>query len=227
MATYVYQSVKNRDYPTAMSFSMHCAPGLSAPTLETIEAQAATAVLGNAINYPFSLPGFCEAIKTPDLGDAFRRPFKSDVPVLMFSGSLDGRTSAADAERARENFSKSFHIVIDGSAHQVFTSSPEVVRKSIDFFKDIDPIDSKLQMPTFGFRSPLDSELQEDLTKIFHRKGIDGVEAHLTKLKASGEYVGFWLLNGMALRWQQLGKKEEPLELMLLNAKMFPAYYMN
>jgi pimeloyl-ACP methyl ester carboxylesterase len=227
LASFVYGAVKNREFPTAMSFSMHCASGAPKYQLQTIAQQSGASILGNAVNYPFSLAGFCEVLGVTDLGDEFRKPFKSNIPVLFFSGSLDGRTSTGDAERVRDNFTNSRHIVIKGSAHQVFTSSPEVVKKSIDFFKGIDPAVTTLPMSTFGFRSPLDADIQEKLTWIYKKEGIKGVENHVSKLLSEGELVGFSLLNGMALRWQQTGKKDESMELMLLNAKFFPAHYMN
>lgn len=227
LASFVYGAVKSRDFPTAMTVSMHCASGFSQSQIQTIRKQAETSILGNAINYPFALPGFCEAISVPDLGDDFRKPFSSNVPVLMFSGSLDGRTSVTDAERVRKNLTNSFHVVIEGSAHQVLTSSPEVVSSTIAFFKGVNPESSKLKMQTFGFRSPMDGEHQDKITQIYRKGGISAVEEHIAKLKSNEELIGFSLLNGLALRWQQVGKQNEPLELMLLNARLFPTFYMN
>jgi hypothetical protein len=75
------------------------ASGVSAQRLARIRAQAATATLGNAINWGIGDEGFVKALGIADLGDEFRAPFRSTVPVLLMSGTLDGRAVDNDAKR--------------------------------------------------------------------------------------------------------------------------------
>ena len=53
-------------------------------------------------NYPF--PQVCEAIKVPQLPEAYRSPIVSTVPTLFISGSLDSNTPPYQAEQVRWGF---------------------------------------------------------------------------------------------------------------------------
>jgi pimeloyl-ACP methyl ester carboxylesterase len=60
----------------------------------------------------------------PDLGDEFRMPFRSDVPVLLISGTLDGRTSDTDARRVGAQFRQANYITLKGASHDFFFVRP-------------------------------------------------------------------------------------------------------
>ncbi len=98
MARLVRDVIKNRPIGTVMSYTMDLASGASEERMKVIRQQAPTALLGNAINYPFDDPEFQAAWNVPDLGPSFRAPVRSTVPTLFISGNLDGRTSLGDAE---------------------------------------------------------------------------------------------------------------------------------
>lgn len=99
----------------AMSYVMDCASGLSAPRRQRIRAEAATTLLGDAIDLPW--PDVCSAWPHPDLGDDFRANPKSAVPVLFMSGTLDGRTPESNALEVAAGFPNSHHILVDGMSH--------------------------------------------------------------------------------------------------------------
>ncbi len=120
---------------SAMSYMMDCASGQTAARRELIEREAKDTLLGDLFNFPF--PGICTVWKAPDLGDGFRAPLRSDVPVLFISGTLDARTPISNAEEYRKGFSNSTHIIIEGAVHSdpLFLSSPKIKEGMIEFLK--------------------------------------------------------------------------------------------
>ncbi|WP_232521893.1 hypothetical protein [Xanthomonas campestris] len=74
----------------AMPLAMDVASGQSPHRRATVEAQAKDSVFGDALNFPFPMIG--DGLGLTDLGEAFRAPAQSDVPTLLVSGTLDGRT---------------------------------------------------------------------------------------------------------------------------------------
>lgn len=113
--------------PSAMSVSMDCASGASGDHLARIQSEAKETLLGDAINLPF--PGICQGLGVPDLGDAFRKPFQSSTPLLLISGTLDGRTPPRNAEGVMKGFANAQHLVIEGAGHSdpLFLSSPKIL----------------------------------------------------------------------------------------------------
>jgi hypothetical protein len=113
--------------PSAMSVAMDCASGASGDHLARIRSEAKKTQLGDAINLPF--PGICQGLGVPDLGDAFRKPFRSAVPLLLISGTLDGRTPPRNAEGVLKGFAKAQHLVIEGAGHSdpLLLSSPKIL----------------------------------------------------------------------------------------------------
>jgi len=130
---YLY-GMRNRGTPSLMTLAMDCASGVTPARKRLIAKQAKTALLGDAINAPF--PEICEAIGSPDLGDEFRKPVESDVPVLFISGTLDGRTPVSNATDAARGFKNSAHLIIDGAGHSdpLFLSSTKIEETMSRFF---------------------------------------------------------------------------------------------
>ena len=64
-----------------------------------------------------ALPEACDAWQVPNLGDAFREPPRSDVPVLMFSADLDTRTPLQQAERLLPYLSNARQVVLMNAGH--------------------------------------------------------------------------------------------------------------
>lgn len=113
--------------PSAMSVAMDCASGESAAWRKRIASEAKNTLLGDAINFPF--PGICRGLDVPDLGDAYRKPVHSDVPVLLIAGTLDGRTPVRNAEEVMKGLPNAQELVIDGAGHSdpLFLSSPKIL----------------------------------------------------------------------------------------------------
>ncbi len=120
---------------SAMSYMMDCASGQTAARRERIAREAKGTLLEDIFNFPF--PDICEEWKAPDLGDEFRSPVSSDVPVLFISGTIDARTPISNAEEYRTGFSNSTHMIIEGAVHSdpLFLSSPKIKEGMMEFLR--------------------------------------------------------------------------------------------
>jgi len=63
-----------------------------------------------------------------DLGESFIPAPKSDVPVLILSGTLDGRTYTEIQKEAVRGLSNATIITVENAGHNLFMSSPEVTQ---------------------------------------------------------------------------------------------------
>ncbi len=131
----VWLNQSRSDIGSAMSYMMDCASGQTAARREQIAREAKGTLLEDISNFPF--PQICEEWNAPDLGDEFRAPLRSDVPVLFISGTLDARTPISNAEEYRKGFPNSTHIIIEGAVHSdpLFLSSPKIKEGMIEFLK--------------------------------------------------------------------------------------------
>jgi pimeloyl-ACP methyl ester carboxylesterase len=155
IATQVQQVVRQRPIGTAMTYAMHVASGVSAERMSRIRAQAPTAIFGNAINWGIGDESFVTALAVEDLGDGFRAPFRSNVPVLLVSGTLDGRAGENDARRVGGQFEQANYVTIDGASHDFwFLRPPPQVPEITDAFLRGEPVrDEHIAWPV-SFRFP-------------------------------------------------------------------------
>ena len=119
----------------AMSYMMDCASGQTAARRARIAREAKGTLLEDIFNLPF--PDVCQAWNAPDLGDEFRSPLRSDVPVLFISGTLDARTPISNAEEYLTGFTKGTHMIIEGAVHSdpLFLSSPKIKEGMMEFLR--------------------------------------------------------------------------------------------
>jgi hypothetical protein len=137
---------------SAMTFMMDCASGISKRRIQQIERETPNSLLGALIDFPF--PKICEDWNQNDLGDAFRAPFKTKVPTLFISGTLDGRTPVSNARETGKGFSNSQHLIIERAGHSddLFISSPQITERMVKFLKG-EKIDlSKINLPPLNWR---------------------------------------------------------------------------
>jgi pimeloyl-ACP methyl ester carboxylesterase len=136
---------------SAMSYMMDCASGQTAARRERIQKEAKETLLEDISNLPF--PDICEEWKAPDLGDTFRSPLRSDVPVLFISGTLDARTPISNAEEYRVGFTNSTHIIIEGAVHSdpLFLSSPKIKDGMMEFLRGQPVTATKIVGPPMKF----------------------------------------------------------------------------
>lgn len=123
------------DAGSAMSLAMDCASGISAGRKARIADEAKRTLLADAINAPF--PEVCSGMNVPDLGDDFRAPLVSDVPALLISGTLDGRTRPHQADELRLTMPNAQHLVIEGAGHSdpLFLSTPKILEAMKAFLR--------------------------------------------------------------------------------------------
>jgi pimeloyl-ACP methyl ester carboxylesterase len=131
----VWLNISRQGIGSAMSFMMDCASGQTAARRERIALEAKSTLLEDLSNFPF--PQVCEEWKAPDLGDEFRSPLKSNVPVLFISGTLDARTPVSNAEEYLKGFTNGTHLIIDGAVHSdpLFLSSPKIKDGMMEFLR--------------------------------------------------------------------------------------------
>ncbi|HEX6160055.1 MAG TPA: alpha/beta hydrolase, partial [Thermoanaerobaculia bacterium] len=137
--------------PKAMPVAMDCASGATAARRRRIAEEASRTLLGDAINLPF--PELCAALNVPDLGDGFRAPLKSDVPALLISGTLDGRTPARQAAELAGGMPNAVQLVIDGAGHSdpLFLSSPQILVAMQEFLRGQPLSRNRIEVPVKPF----------------------------------------------------------------------------
>ncbi|HMA18163.1 MAG TPA: alpha/beta fold hydrolase [Thermoanaerobaculia bacterium] len=139
--------------PPAVDFSMRCASGGSPARRARIAAQSRSTLLGDAADFP--IPAVCDAWEVPDLGDGFRAPISSSVPVLFVSGTLDAHTPASNAREVLPGFSNGRHLLVEGGAHYLLGFNLPKGRKIAAKFLRGDPVSTaRLTSPAFGFLVP-------------------------------------------------------------------------
>jgi pimeloyl-ACP methyl ester carboxylesterase len=143
--------VRRSPIGSAMAFMMDCASGASPERLARIQREAGQCLLGNAANFPF--PEIGAAWGNPDLGQAFRAPVRSSVPVLFVSGTLDGRTPVSNADEIQAGFPNGMRFTIEGAAHgdDLFVSSPAIKNVMVEFMKGNHPTTTSITIPPLPF----------------------------------------------------------------------------
>jgi pimeloyl-ACP methyl ester carboxylesterase len=147
----VWLNTTRQSLGSAMSYMMDCASGQTAARRERIASEARGTLLEDIFNFPF--PEICEEWKAPDLGDAFRAPVTSNVPVLFISGTLDARTPISNAEEYRAGFANSTHMIIEGAVHSdpLFLASPKIKDGMLEFLQGKPVTVTRVVGPTMKF----------------------------------------------------------------------------
>lgn len=116
-----------------MTFAMDVASGITDARLEQVNHEAKTGLVGSYLNFP--MPLLNKHVPNLDLGDEFRQKPTSNVPTLVLSGTLDGRTyvqSQADAVSDMPNVER---VIIKNAGHNLFMTSPEVTTRIEAFMR--------------------------------------------------------------------------------------------
>lgn len=118
---------------SGMSTAMDLASGITEKRKNNVIEQAKTSLLGYALN--FGLHHF-EDIDGLDLGDSFRVDPVTDIPTLVLSGTLDGRTYIESQLEAVKGLRKATLITVEHAGHNLFMSSPEVTQTIQKFMRN-------------------------------------------------------------------------------------------
>ena len=108
----------------AMPTAMDLASGISDSDLAAFQRQARDGLVGAYLNFP--MPQIRGAWDGFDLGDDFRQPPTGDTPVLLLTGTLDGRTYPEGQSAAVAGLSNVTQVTVHNAGHNLFMSSPEV-----------------------------------------------------------------------------------------------------
>lgn len=135
-----------------MTFAMDVASGAGASRTAEIVRQAETSLLKDYLNFP--MPHLDNYVPGLDLGDAFREAPISDVPILVLSGTLDGRTYPESGREAVSGLSNAHIVTLNNAGHNLFMSSPEVTALIEAFMRGevmtTDTITVEIPEPDFG-----------------------------------------------------------------------------
>lgn len=143
-----------REHSTGPAVTMlfDSASGLSATRAERIADEAESALLGDVINFPF--PDVREAWGARDLGDAFRMPVESDVPVLIVVGDLDARTPLANAHELLATLPHGVLFTVRNAGHDLNWLQGDL-RKAWSAFLHGEPVTSRaFDAPAIRFAAP-------------------------------------------------------------------------
>jgi pimeloyl-ACP methyl ester carboxylesterase len=118
-------------YP--MSMAMDIASGITEERLADVETQAETSLFADFLNFP--MPQLLGAIPNIDLGDDFRQDPVSDVPLLLLSGTLDGRTYPESQKETVTGMSDVTIVTVENAGHNLFMTSPAVTTAIQQFMR--------------------------------------------------------------------------------------------
>lgn len=131
-----------------MSMAMDIASGITDARLRTVQQQSKNALLGDLLNFP--MPLLNKSVKGLDLGDDFRVPETNNVPTLLFTGTLDGRTYIEGQKQAISHLQNARQILVEHAGHNLFTASPEVLKSMLTFLKNEPVVTEKITVaPSF------------------------------------------------------------------------------
>jgi pimeloyl-ACP methyl ester carboxylesterase len=116
-----------------MSMAMDVASGITDVRLQKVREQTENGLLGDLLNFP--MPHLNDVINGLDLGDKFRQPKLSSIPVLLLTGTLDGRTYIEGQKQAVAHLHKVTQVRVVNAGHNLYTSSPEVLNTMHQFLR--------------------------------------------------------------------------------------------
>lgn len=109
-----------------------------------IEAQGMVSPVGTALNAPYQYEDIRPEL---GLGAEFRQPVRSDVPVLMLSGTLDGRTYPEAARETMITLPNANQILIKDAGHNLFMTDARVGDIMHRFMRGETNLPQSIQVP--------------------------------------------------------------------------------
>lgn len=131
-----------------MSVMMDVASGIGEERRRMIETQAQSSLLGPYLNDTLYV---AEAAPAYDLGDDFRTKPEGETPLLLLSGTLDGRTYIESQREAVSELSNRQMVTVVNAGHNLFMASPAVT-ETIEAFMRGEKVDGReiiVDLPDF------------------------------------------------------------------------------
>jgi pimeloyl-ACP methyl ester carboxylesterase len=116
-----------------MPFAMDLASGITRAELRRYEREVGDALLGGYLNFP--MPQLDRLVPGLDLSDGFRRGPRSALPVLVLSGTLDGRTYPDSQRDAVRGLANAELTLVVNAGHNLFMASPAVTQRIQAFMR--------------------------------------------------------------------------------------------
>jgi len=224
VARQVRDIIKARPMGTAMTYPMDMSSGVSPARARQIAEQQATAILGNAINFPFDQPEYQQAWGVRVLPDEFREPVRSNVPTLFVSGTLDGRTSLGDAADVMRGFSNRTSVIVDAAAHNPYALTPMLRDLMLRFARGERVSDARLPVAA-EFHGPDEPALIAELRSVATSGDAAAVSTRLREMAASGSpnYVSSYVVGNTFLALLRGDRKpEEAFAVLQVGLELFP-----
>ncbi len=153
LITFVLQRFWTPDEPitlSAMSLAMDRASGITPARLKAFEQQATASPVGAFLNFP--MPQILAELPEIDAGPDFRDGPFGDTPVLMLTGTLDGRTYPEGHAEATAGLSNVEQIIVENAGHNLFMTSPQVGEAMHNFMRGEAPKSNRIivEAPDFA-----------------------------------------------------------------------------
>lgn len=210
----------------AMSRATDCASYASAERLERIRSEAPDAVTGAAIDFP--LPEVCDVPGLPRLGDDFRAPLDLDIPALLISGALDGRTPLSNAREVAEGMPRARHLVLENAGHgaELVAGSPAIA-EAIHAFLRGEPSPDRLTLPPWTFDPPVERSLAREVLERLERDGFEATAAWYRRALADHRHDRVYdfsegVLNRLGYDLLAADRVERAVEVFRLNVIGYP-----
>lgn len=128
-----------------MSTAMDLASGISEARLTQVQEEAQTSLLKDYLNFPMpQLSGVWDGF---GLDDAFRTDPTGDTPILLLSGTLDGRTYVDSQREALARMEDVTAITVVNAGHNLFMTTPEVHEAMHAFMRGEAPATTEIIAP--------------------------------------------------------------------------------
>ncbi len=135
----------------AMTLSMDLSSGASVARIEQIKKEEQESIFGNIINFP--LLDLHNKWPSKDLGNQFRSPLKTDLPMLLISGDLDVNTPSHQADSLMQNLANGTHLIIKNAGHEQLMYEWDTMKTMKDFLNGMDVNGRVLSYPKLKLRS--------------------------------------------------------------------------
>jgi len=115
--------------PSAGRFTPRCAAGLSRERAILVERERQVAAFPDATD--LADERVCRAWGVEPLPDDFRAPVRSELPMLLVSGTLDGVTPESNAAEVQRSLPRASLLVIEGGTHSLLGFGEAASRDAI------------------------------------------------------------------------------------------------
>jgi pimeloyl-ACP methyl ester carboxylesterase len=129
-----------------MQILTNVSSGMSESRRRDVYAQSRTALFGPYLDWILPYDGMARRL---DVGAAFRESPSSDVPVLVFSGTLDGRTILEDQLEGVRGLRNAVTITVENAGHNLFDAPPRDLLGIIDRFMTGQSIEARAKPGAF------------------------------------------------------------------------------